>query len=240
MTDPADTYIVRTPQLLKEFDSYVKYVRPVLARYFDPKEVDPIILEARREYEKLIPQLPYIGGQKTLTQFLIYTALWLAVYRTMQAHGLSLQQTGELVYEICRGFLQAYPAFLTRMLGGMNFSRIYLRRLKKRAAESHQRKYPEGYVFDYVQGDGKTFDYGVDYLECASCKFLAKQGAAELAPYLCPVDILYSEALGWGLTRTRTLAEGADRCDFRFKRGGETNVAVPEEMREVIHKQQHI
>ena len=90
------------------------------------------------------------------------------------------------------------------------------------------------YVYDFIPGDGKTFDYGVDYLECASCKFLAKHGATELAAYLCPVDILYREALGWGLTRTLTLAEGANKCYFRFKKGGPTNVAVPVAMRSVV------
>jgi hypothetical protein len=58
--------------------------------------------------------------------------------------------------------------------------------------------------------------------------------APELSPYLCPVDILYSEALGWGLTRTMTLAEGAEKCDFRFKQGGATKVAVPDAMQHII------
>ncbi|MCJ7583343.1 MAG: L-2-amino-thiazoline-4-carboxylic acid hydrolase, partial [Anaerolineales bacterium] len=71
-------------------------------------------------------------------------------------------------------------------------------------------------------------------LECASCKFLAKQGAPELSPYLCPVDILYSDALGWGLMRTQTLAEGAPKCDFRFKKGGKTKVAMPASLQNVI------
>jgi hypothetical protein len=52
--------------------------------------------------------------------------------------------------------------------------------------------------------------------------------------YLCPADILYSQALGWGLMRTTTLAEGAARCDFRFKKGGVTRVAVPEPLRSLI------
>jgi hypothetical protein len=33
--------------------------------------------------------------------------------------------------------------------------------------------------------------------------------------------------LGWGLRRTMTLAEGGERCDFRFKKGGETCVPIP-------------
>ena len=140
-------------------------------------------------------------------------------------------EAGELVYEIGRAFLKSSLAFLTRFFGGMNFSRFYLRRMRKRAAESHLRQYPGDYVYNFVEGDSTTFDYGVDYLECASCKFMAKQGASELAPYLCPVDILYSDALGWGLMRTQTLAEGAPKCDFRLKKGGPTKVAVPASLR---------
>jgi len=33
------------------------------------------------------------------------------------------------------------------------------------------------------------------------------------------------ELIGWGLTRTETLADGYDRCDFRFKKGGENKIS---------------
>jgi len=112
----------------------------------------------------------------------------------------------------------------------MNFSSRYLKRLRKRAAESQKRQYPGDYVYTFVEG-GEEFDYGVDYVECASCKFLSEQGAPELAPCLCVIDVLYSEKFGWGLVRTMTLAEGYEKCDFRFKKGGVTRVKVPEFMR---------
>jgi predicted ArsR family transcriptional regulator len=83
---------------------------------------------------------------------------------------------------------------------------------------------------NYVDGDGWEFDYGVDYIECASCKFLEAEGALELAPYVCAVDKPASELLGWGLTRTMTLADGADKCDFRFKKGGPTHIDLPQSL----------
>jgi hypothetical protein len=192
-------------------------------------------VEARREFERVIPQFPFIGGKQPFTEFIVFTGMFLALYRVCKARGMNVEQTGELVYEIGRAFLGAYPAFLLSMFGRMSFSRGYMDRLRERAFESHAGKYPDDYVFDFIEGDGKTFDYGVDYLECASCRFLTKQGAAELAAFLCPVDILYSEALGWGLTRTMTLAEGAKKCDFRFKIGGPTRVRVPAAMENVVH-----
>jgi len=48
------------------------------------------------------------------------------------------------------------------------------------------------------------------------------------------LDILFIEALGWRLTRATTLAEGADKCDFRFKKGRPTNVAVPAALQDVV------
>jgi len=234
MPDPSAYYISRKPRLLREFDRYVKYTRPVLIRYFGEDNVIALIGETRREYENLIPQLPYIGGTQPFTQFIISTGMLLAVYWTAKGHGKALAEIGELIYEISRALLRAYPAFLVRFFGNMNFSKFYLSRLRKRAIASHQREYPDGYVYDFIEGERRTFDYGVDYIECASCKFLSKQGAYELAPYLCTADILYSEALGWGLMRTKTLAEGAEKCDFRFKKGGPTKVAVPDAMRHVI------
>ncbi len=234
MFHPSRYYTSRKPRLLKEFDLVVRHSRRVLVEYFGDESVDTLVAETRREFEHLIPQLPYIGGKQPFTEFIVFTGMLLAVYRVNKARGKTAEETGRLVYEIGREFLRSYPPILLRMFGGMNFSRFYLNRARKRAIESHKRLYPDDYVYNFVEGDGKTFDYGIDYLECASCKFLTKHGASELAPYLCPVDILYSEALGWGLTHITTLAEGAAKCDFRFKKGGRTNVAVPFEMQSVV------
>jgi hypothetical protein len=38
-------------------------------------------------------------------------------------------------------------------------------------------------------------------------------------------DIALSDALGWGLIRTQTLADGCSHCDFRFKKDGETRIS---------------
>jgi len=56
-------------------------------------------------------------------------------------------------------------------------------------------------------------------------KFFHCQGADELVPYMCRLDYAMSKAMGMGLVRTTTLAEGGEKCDFRFKRGRETKPA---------------
>lgn len=235
MPEPETFYLKRRRRLLLEFDLMARSARPVLKTYFD-EELNSLIVETRREFESLIPQLPYIGGKQPFTEFIIFTGMLLAVYRVGKAHGKSVEQIGAMIYEIGYSFLCSYPVVLMYMFGRMNFSRRYLNQLQKWARESQERKYSDDYVYNFVKGDGKTFDYGVDYIECASCKFLAKQGASELAPYLCPIDIIYSEAFNWGLSRVLTLAQGARKCDFRFTRGGETNVTVPAALRAVVSR----
>lgn len=206
----------------------VKKVRNIFVSFYGEDLTEVLIKETKDEYESLIPQIPYIGGKKPHTQFLIASAWYLAIYRVLKAHGETVEDAGGLIYMITEEYLNSMPWLLRRFLGKVNFSRSFIQKLKKRAEESQKCEYPADFVYRFVEGEGEKFDYGVDYLQCAVCKFLEKQDASELAPYICPVDIIYSEALGWGLNRTKTLAEGYDRCDFRFKKGGKTRVTLPE------------
>jgi len=205
----------------------IKIARRVLPRYFDPFQLLQLISAARQEFKNIVPRLPYIGGKQPFTEFIVLTGMQLALYRTALASGKSIHEIGNLAFEMGRSFISKIPPFLLRFFIPVKFSTDYFTRLKQRALISHRREYLEDYVYNFIEGDGKTFDYGVDYIECAACKFLEREGAYELAQYLCPADILYSETLGWGLTRTQTLAQGGDCCDFRFKKGGPTHVAVP-------------
>ncbi len=227
-------YIKRKRKYLKDFNRIVKSAHGVLEAHFDPDQIPALLAETRTEFENLILHLPYIGGKKPFTDFLVFTAMTLALYRTSTANGKTLEQFAVFLYQLEKAYLESTPRFLLRMFSPRNFSSRYKRKLQERAIDSQLKRYPDDYVFAFVEGDGINFDYGVDYLECGTCKFLENQGASELAPYICPVDILYSEILGWGLTRTQTIAEGADICDFRFKEGGSTKVRVPEAIKAVI------
>jgi hypothetical protein len=101
--------------------------------------------------------------------------------------------------------------------------------MERGATESQKRLYPENSLWRFVQGEGKEFDFGMDMTECAICKFFHAQGADELTPYMCLTDFAVSKALGMGLIRTTTLAEGGVKCDFRYKRGRETMQSRPSE-----------
>jgi hypothetical protein len=218
------TYLSRRPKLLRGFDRTLRRIRPLLVSRYGKEQALRLIGDARAEYEALIPEIPYIGDKSPFLVFLLPTVKCLALYRALQRQGGSVEEAGRLIDEMSEIELRAMPSLLRRLMGFLWFSAWFRNRARKRAISSQAREYPGNFVMEYVEGDGRSFDYGVNYLECANVKFLKAQGAEELAPYICATDKVSSEMLGWGLHRTTTLAEGADKCDFRFKRGGETSI----------------
>jgi hypothetical protein len=221
-------YLSRKSQLLGEFDRKAKKARRVLALHYGRDLADGWGEEIRQEYMALIPGLPYIGGDKNpWTDFILTTAQSVAIYRVMTDHGRTLKEVGETLYSIARLLVGGYPKWLLRLLGRQKFTKGYIETLKKRAKESEERRYPGDWVFRFVEGDGMDFDYGVDIIECGACKYAREHDAEELSPYFCLGDYPLSDAFGWGLVRTMTIAEGAKKCDFRLKRGRKLERKLP-------------
>jgi hypothetical protein len=225
-----ESYVSRKSQLSRALDKRLSLIKQVLIDRYGEEEARAIMRSSHRKYEELIPHIPYIGHRNPMLIFLFPTTRFLAIYQSFLEHGKTLEEAGRLIYELTEAEAKAMPGWVRRLIGVLWFSPWLNQRLRKRAESFHERKYPGGYVFDYVEGDGINFDYGIDYIECASCKLLKAQDAAELGPYVCAVDKVTSEFLGWGLRRTITLAEGSMRCDFRFKKGGETHVPLPQSL----------
>lgn len=223
-----ENYSFHKKRLLRDFDRALACVNQLLRNRLGEPSADRLLRDARLEYVNLIPQIPFIGRNNPLLVFFWPTTRYLAVYRALQKQGFGIAEAGQLTYLIGTEEIRTLPALTRRVIRHLWFSPWLRARLKKRSRTSHQRHYPGDYVLNYVADDGQAFDFGVDYLECASCKFLAAEEALELAPYVCAIDKPASELLGWGLQRTMTLAEGAPKCDFRFKKGGETRVPIPD------------
>jgi len=219
-----ENYISRKKQLLKSFDRSIARSKRVLIDLYGNEKANSLISEFRREYEVLIPQITFIGDKNPLLIFLLPTSRYLAIYRVLRKKDVTVEEAGKIISQMNEAELKSIPVFVRRIIGYLWFSPWLIRRFRKRAKESQERKYPGGYVLTFIEGEGQKFDYGFDYTECAGCKFLNEQNASELAPFMCALDKTVSEALGWGLTRTMTIAEGFDKCDFRFKKGGKTNI----------------
>ena len=223
-----ENYLYRKNQLIKTFDKLLTRVKASVSAWLGEEQARQFMREARQEYETLIPHIPYIGDNSLALGFFLPVTRYLAVYRALQRQGRTLEDAGRLIYLIGTEEARAIPYLGRRVMEVLWFSRWFRKLAKKRAIKSHQRIYPAHFVMNYVEGDGQEFDYGVDYIECANCKFLQAENAFEIAPFVCATDKPTSELMGWGLYRTTTIADGSPICKFRFKKGGDTNVPIPQ------------
>jgi hypothetical protein len=221
-------YTPHTAQLLKDFDRVCQWFKPHLAERYGPAFADTVLRTAREDYQRLIPQIPYIGGSKVhMTSNLMESVQLLALLRTLKAYGKPPEELRDIVLAGIHTRLSRYPRWLLKLAGWRAFSKPFVRYLQKQGQASQQRCYPEGFVFEVILGDGREFDWGLDFTECGICKFYQAQHAAEFLPLVCLVDYAVSEALGYGLARTQTLAEGNTCCNPRMKKGHPTQWRLP-------------
>lgn len=208
-------YISRKPELLKKFDEEMQIWKPLVTERYGEEVANKILSEARQEFEALIPQMPYIGGDESPgTRWLLASVRCLAFYQAMKKHDKTAEETGKILYD----------AILTQVGKSMSKRSSERRQEMKQSKEKH---YPEGYVFEYIAGDGIEFDEGYDFTECAALKFYHSQGADEFMPFYCYLDFPKSRVNGTEFSRTMTLAEGHSKCNHRIKTGGETELAWP-------------
>ena len=219
-------YSSRKQNLLNDFDETAALVRdPVVARYGETF-ADTLQSEIRREDEMLIPEIPYIKVPRgrAMNTFLLITAQELAAWKAMKGEGKSASEAWELCHQAIRARVGKIPRWKRWLSRRLMFSRL-VRRMFARREKLGQTHRLGDFEIQYLLGDGDDFDLGVNYLQCGNHRFVMNNGGEEFAPYVCMSDVALSDAMGWGLIRTRTLADGCDHCDFRFKNGAPTRIS---------------
>ena len=219
-------YRAHKDKLLKDFDSTSALIKASLVERYGKEFTSALQREVRQEYEKLIPEIPYIKGARarTLNRFLLITAQELAVYKAVKKHGKPPGEAWELCHEALRFRLVEIPQWKRWLLRRFMFSRLVRKIVAKRARQQQKVRFGD-FEIEYLIGEGNEFDFGVNYLQCGNHTFVKRNGGEEFAPYVCMSDIVLSEAMGWGLIRTQTLADGCPHCDFRFKKGAATQIS---------------
>ena len=218
-TTTSDYYLSQKGKLSKQLDKIIVRVKPNLTARYGEADADEIHRQILLEFERILPEIPYIGGRKnSLTLFIIQSAWALAFYRILQRYGGSVEDAGELLQQAAEAMFSATPKFLRHLYGRLRVNKRRYPRLEAAALETQKREYPGNWVQEFVTGDGETFDFGFDYTECGIVKFMEAQDAAELTPYLCQTDFAALEAIGLHLQRTETIASGCDRCNFRISK----------------------
>lgn len=226
MSDPTTYYTAQRAKLLKLHAEMMALGRPPLAERFGPELAGQIIAASGPEFEHLLPEIPYVGGDaNSFTELMIQSASLLALYRVLKRQGQSADEIGAVVRRMAEGWVSRYPRPLRALLGRLYLSGFWRERTRRKALASQARRYPGEFVYEIVEG-GPDFAWGLNYLECGVVKFFQAQGAEELTPHMCVLDYLLFPSLGIDLQRTGTLAQGCTHCDFRF-RPGQAPAALP-------------
>lgn len=174
----------------------------------------------KMEYEKLIPEIPYIGGNKNYRNAILVGCISsLSIFRILEKEGFTLRDIGEFYYELCDINNKIRKNGMEKSgkdPANYPFELDYIKSIKQRYEPSKQKNYPDDWVRDFVESDGKTFDWGLNIYECGIHKVFKRLDAEKYVPIFCVGDFSEANILGFGFFRTQTLGFGAPMCDHRY------------------------
>ncbi|MGD0663197.1 MAG: L-2-amino-thiazoline-4-carboxylic acid hydrolase [Syntrophorhabdales bacterium] len=206
-----------------EFDLYARGVplifsgsfRRQLAVSLGEQTARDVMRKGRSLYGDIVVRSPSIGGRKNPNTMNVLVAAFVAAIYKAADGKLSPEGMGE-VFSNAVEHTTAFKLF-AKLTGKRNFTRQWQDKRHQWAVASQGKAYPADFVSTFVYG--KTInEYGVTYSECGICKLLQREGCAELAPELCKFDYVTAKYMGCTLTRTKTIANGDEMCDFWFSK----------------------
>ena len=213
-----DTASYDPAEILKGYDQWEQTRKDFFAVHYGDRIAAEMITEMRKEYESLIPAIPYIGENNSRLNYLIPAVVQLAHYSALKKFEVTLKEFYILCMEPYRDYIYSSPERNRHVSGYLYCKSKLLRSMFKNNINQTQEHLYEGdWVGAFVEGDGVEFDWGIDYTECGICKFYQSQGETELLPWLCKTDFIQSKAYNTGYTRAKTLAAGDAVCDMRWQ-----------------------
>ncbi|MCR5396637.1 MAG: L-2-amino-thiazoline-4-carboxylic acid hydrolase [Lachnospiraceae bacterium] len=168
------------------------------------------IKDIAKEHKKITIRAGEMSDDKLISSY-IMAIYFIAMNRKS---GLGAEEN----YEILKHAISSSK--LLRSTMGNSDSYLDEKKLPGRfqwAKESKKRAKKNNWVVDVLPGCDE-YDLGYDYYECGVCKICRDEGCLELAKYMCRLDFVIADIMGMKLVRTKTLAEGAELCDFRYSR----------------------
>jgi hypothetical protein len=221
--DIENYYVGKKKYCMTFFNRAARNGKKAVIKKYGSEKGNRILGMVKTEFENLLPNIPYVGEIDILQRQMLLTAIFLAFYKVLKDE----EEIGS-IWSLCNNFnretLMNMPGMIRKLLKMSTFSKRTKNRFKK-LAEVHKRENLAD-QWDYVEGDGATFDYGMNMKKCAKFTFLKNMRAEEFAPYVCLIDKNFAECCDYGLKRTMVLAEGADHCDFRLSKNGPVEVGT--------------
>ncbi|HOY12394.1 MAG TPA: L-2-amino-thiazoline-4-carboxylic acid hydrolase [Saprospiraceae bacterium] len=203
-------------------DNYRKYFAHFVKENYPNSYVN--VLSATENHFTIISKDTAFAktSKNPIDKRLDFCSYFLALIKTLDERGESFENIRKICLEITIEYVQPknklqsifkrlLPKLIPTWLG-----QILIKSFNKRVSIN---KNSEGFIANIITNKHETFGlgYGVDIIECGICKLFSKHHYSKFASILCEVDEITSGLAGLQLIRTGTIANGAKKCDFRFK-----------------------
>jgi hypothetical protein len=229
----ADFYIKKKPALLEMLRKKLEITQNLFLEKFDIEKLNTIYSLIEKEYEVLLNELQYIGGNMNpFTSFLTGSGEMFAIIRILEKEAIIFEEIGEFIfryYETINEHREKSLKNSGQSHAEQIFASGYIESLKSFAKQSQERNYYGDWIFEFVNGEGKPFTYGLNFTQCGIYELAKKIGMEKYTRFLCLADFAEARASGFGLNRTQTLSNGAPICDHRYIRNATTLRAWPPE-----------
>jgi len=185
---------------------------------FNQRDVNELLKSAWNDYDRALPSLPRqpTRGSTMNVRLACFT---FSVFTALLAKGSDREYAIELVADATWSVYQIWErlaAIAARLTPGKTTLGFAATRLRDSSGAASL-KFPfnaPGYLIEPVKAlRGVAFDV----VRCPVASYFREHGAADLCvASWCNLDYALGEMTGHWLVRTKTLAQGADRCDFRI------------------------
>jgi len=230
----SDYYIKRERKLKRRLRFFLRSLKQPIIDYYDDSFYSKVYHETEKEFDSVIKALPDIGGKKNhFTIIITINGFILAFYRVLKRNGKTIEEVIRIICEGTERRFKSIPRPITWIIGRIVFSPLFYRSMKKNAARSQKREYPENFVYTVEKGAKESFYMKSIYSECAVCKFHIAENAEEILPYCDFADVLMSKYFGLGLKYESRIGAGDETCTGTFMRGRE--VGIPAHLKEFIN-----
>ena len=231
MTDKNNYYLKKKSKFMKDFDEDLTIAKEILESRFDANKIEQLIQVIKENYEKMLSEISYIGGQKNPTTLILLRCVSnLAIFFELENEGFSFHEIGEFYYKYSLRAHEKRKKILEKAGRDPSlypFDKTYVDYQKKLCENTQKKEFLGDWVMEFVEGDGTNFEWGWDIYECGVQKAYKLFKGEKYLPFICLGDHYEAEVLGFGFSRTQTLGFGASLCDHRFNKNGNTSIAWP-------------
>lgn len=212
-------------QFIRNVFAEARFKIPPLIRRLVDDDAQAVVEEAAEIFDRMIPDMAYVDNpEHSMALPLFICNVNLAVFLALKDSGVDAHSFGNA---LLKG-LTAAPLAVPDEPLGEGFLEERFDDFVALGEVSQQDPVPGEFVLEVLSGEGEKFEWGYNIKSCAICHSFAKHDAMDLVPYMCATDDVMSDKGNQGLQRTGSIAVGAHHCDFRYKRGGESQRLAPQ------------